>query len=120
MAEVESLSIEVESSFIGYESLEGDGQVAALLKDGESVKGLSEGELGVVVLETTPFYAESGGQVGDRGTLRPGNGTFNVTDAGMSAFAAWEWSKGGNLAIGDTVHAALDRRLQRDRHRRRA
>ena len=101
MAEVESLSIEVESSFIGYESLEGDGQVAALLKDGESVKGLSEGELGVVVLETTPFYAESGGQVGDRGTLKTESGTFNVTDTQKygSAFAHIGMVKSGNLAI---------------------
>ena len=115
MAEVESLSIEVESSFIGYESLEGDGQVAALLKDGESVKGLSEGELGVVVLETTPFYAESGGQVGDRGTLKTESGTFNVTDTQKygSAFAHIGMVKSGNLAIGDTVHAAVDADLRR-------
>ena len=62
MAEVESLNVEVESNFIGYETLEGDGQVAALLKDGESVGALNEGEQGVVVLETTPFYAESSGR----------------------------------------------------------
>ena len=115
MAEVESLNIEVESSFIGYESLEGDGQVAALLKDGESVKGLSEGELGVVVLETTPFYAESGGQVGDRGTLKTESGTFNVTDTQKygSAFAHIGMVKSGNLSIGDTVHAAVDADLRR-------
>ena len=115
MAEVESLNIEVESSFIGYESLEGDGQVAALLKDGESVKGLSKGELGVVVLETTPFYAESGGQVGDRGTLKTESGTFNVTDTQKygSAFAHIGMVKSGHLAIGDTVHAAVDADLRR-------
>ena len=114
MAEVESLNIEVESSFIGYESLEGDGEVAALLKDGESIKALSEGELGVVVLETTPFYAESGGQVGDRGTLKTESGTFNVTDTQKygSAFAHIGMVKTGNLSVGDTVHAAVDADLR--------
>ncbi len=115
MAEVESLNIEVESNFIGYESLEGDGQVAALLKDGESVEALNEGEQGVVVLETTPFYAESGGQVGDRGTVKTASGTFSVTDTQKygAAFAHLGAVESGKLSVGDTVHAAVDADLRR-------
>ena len=115
MAEVESLNIEVESNFIGYESLEGDGQVAALLKDGESVEALNQGEQGVVVLETTPFYAESGGQVGDRGTVKTASGTFSVTDTQKygAAFAHLGAVESGKLSVGDTVHAAVDSDLRR-------
>ena len=115
MAEVESLNIEVESNFIGYESLEGDGQVAALLKDGESVEALNQGEQGVVVLETTPFYAESGGQVGDRGTVKTASGTFSVTDTQKygAAFAHLGAVESGKLSVGDTVHAAVDADLRR-------
>ena len=58
-----------ETTFHGYESLEAKGKVLALYKDGAAVDELHEGDLGVVVLDHTPFYAESGGQCGDRGEL---------------------------------------------------
>ena len=62
--------------FQGYEQLETNAKVLALYKDGASVKELNEGDLGVVVLDNTPFYAESGGQIGDSGELKGSNGIF--------------------------------------------
>ena len=64
--------------FRGYESLSEEGRVVALYKDGARVESLATGERGVVVLDRTPFYAESGGQVGDRGELHEGR---HVPDA---------------------------------------
>ncbi len=74
------LQLEGETCFTGYEQISGTGQVTALLKDGELVADLHEGERGVVVLDSTPFYAESGGQVGDSGLLTSEGVEFEVTD----------------------------------------
>ena len=68
------------TNFHGYEALEFSGQVLALYRDGSPVDALREGDLGVVVLDETPFYAESGGQVGDRGLLQGAQGIFAVED----------------------------------------
>ena len=76
----EKLDIEGETGFTGYEDLEGSSSVVALFKGGESVSELTAGESGVVVLDNTPFYAESGGQAGDHGTLSWDSGQFIVTD----------------------------------------
>ena len=68
------------SAFEGYETLQANGRVTALLKGGEQVDRLEEGEEGAVVLDATPFYAESGGQVGDQGRIVSDTGVFEVAD----------------------------------------
>ncbi|OYY80944.1 MAG: alanine--tRNA ligase, partial [Methylophilales bacterium 16-45-9] len=70
----------ITTTFYGYEKLETAGQVTALYKDGVAVSKLNEGEQGIVVLNNTPFYAESGGQIGDCGEVRSTNGIFTVED----------------------------------------
>lgn len=68
------------SAFKGYETLNADGRITALLKGGEQVNRLEEGEEGAVILDATPFYAESGGQVGDQGRIVADTGVFEVAD----------------------------------------
>ncbi|MGA8148975.1 MAG: alanine--tRNA ligase [Gallionellaceae bacterium] len=97
--------------FHGYEMLEGKGNVLALYKGGASVNELKEGELGVVVLDDTPFYAESGGQVGDRGELRSVHGIFAVEDTQKiqaSVFGHHGVVTTGKLSVGNSVTARVD------------
>ena len=97
--------------FHGYELLENKGNVLALYKDGVSVNELNEGELGVVVLDETPFYAESGGQVGDCGELRSVHGIFTVEDTQKiqaSVFGHHGVVKTGKLSVGNGVTARVD------------
>jgi alanyl-tRNA synthetase len=99
------------TTFHGYDKLTHDGNVLALYKDGVAVNELKEGELGVVVLDHTPFYAESGGQVGDRGALQGINGQFEVEDTQKiqaQVFGHHGVVKNGSLAIGDAVLARVD------------
>jgi len=99
------------TTFHGYEKLETTGNVLALYKDGAAVNELHEGELGVVVLDDTPFYAESGGQVGDRGELRSVHGIFAVEDTQKvqaSVFGHHGVVKTGKLSVGNGVTARVD------------
>ncbi len=75
-----ALNLEGETEFTGYEHLASSSQVQALLKEGEAVDVLNAGDSGVIVLAETPFYAESGGQVGDSGYLAGSAGRFEVRD----------------------------------------
>ena len=69
------------TEFLGYETETASGEIVALIKDGARVKALKEGERGTVIINQTPFYAESGGQIGDRGWLTLGKNTvFSVED----------------------------------------
>ncbi len=99
------------TAFHGYDSLETKGNVLALYKDGTAVNELFEGEMGVVVLDDTPFYAESGGQVGDRGELRSSHGIFAVEDTlkiQATVFGHHGVVKTGKLTVGNGVAAKLD------------
>ena len=75
-----SLRLEGSTQFTGYEDLAGRGRVLALLRDGEPVSSLAADQRGVVVLDSTPFYAESGGQMGDTGYLEADGARLEVTD----------------------------------------
>jgi alanyl-tRNA synthetase len=100
-----------ETAFHGYESLDAKGKVLALYKDGAAVNELHEGDLGVVVLDHTPFYAESGGQVGDRGELKGVGGIFAVEDTlkiQAAVFGHHGVLKTGKLAVGQEVAAKVD------------
>ncbi|MDD2883641.1 MAG: alanine--tRNA ligase [Dechloromonas sp.] len=100
-----------ETAFHGYESLDAKGKVLALYKDGVAVDALHEGDLGVVVLDNTPFYAESGGQVGDRGELKGTGGIFAVEDTlkiQAAVFGHHGVLKTGKLVVGQEVAAKVD------------
>jgi len=99
------------TTFHGYDSLEHKGNILALYQDGVAVNELSEGEIGVVVLDDTPFYAESGGQVGDNGELRSVHGIFAVEDTQKiqaSVFGHHGVVKTGKLSLGNNVTAKVD------------
>ena len=100
-----------ETLFRGYEVLEDKGSILALYKDGAAVNELLEGEMGVVVLDNTPFYAESGGQVGDQGELRGAAGIFGVEDTQKiqaTVFGHHGVVRTGKLALGENVNARVD------------
>ncbi|MEN3373162.1 alanine--tRNA ligase [Dechloromonas sp. ZS-1] len=100
-----------ETTFHGYEQLEAKGKVLALYKDGAAVSELHEGDLGVVVLDHTPFYAESGGQCGDRGELKGAGGIFAVEDTlkiQAAVFGHHGILKTGSLTVGQDVSAKVD------------
>ncbi|MBT3043599.1 MAG: alanine--tRNA ligase [Candidatus Thiodiazotropha sp. (ex Codakia orbicularis)] len=105
------LGLEEETRFSGYDHLEEQGRVVALLRDGESVSALQQGESGMVFLDNTSFYAESGGQVGDQGVLEGDGLLFEVDDTlkqGGELFAHIGKLEEGILAVGDKVTAQVN------------
>jgi len=99
------------TDFIGYETLETTAHVLALYKDGITVNALAEGDLGIVVLDTTPFYAESGGQIGDCGILRSSDGIFAVEDTQKiqaHVFGHHGILSTGIIKIGDQIEAKVN------------
>ncbi len=108
------VKVDTATDFLGYDATEGQGKVIALYKDGQSVEQLAEGEEGVVVLDRTPFYAESGGQVGDSGYLQAGAARFDVRDTTKTggAFLHHGVIASGALAVGATVEARVDADVQ--------
>ena len=98
------------TEFLGYTHLDASAVVVALAKDGEQVDALAAGDSGIVVLNQTPFYAESGGQQGDRGSLISANGSYQVM--GTKKFGSHFGHEGklgmGELKVGDTVNARVE------------
>lgn len=106
------------SEFKGYDSLELNGKVTALFIDGKAVDAVNAGQEAVVILDQTPFYAESGGQVGDKGELKGAGFSFQVSDAQKYGQAIGHIGKltSGSLKVGDAVQADVDQaRRQRIR-----
>ncbi len=109
---------ELASEFTGYDHSQGEAKVVALYKDGEPVEELSSGEQGIVVLDQTPFYGESGGQVGDTGLLNNGPATlFEVHDTqkqGAAFLHIGVVRDGQDIKVGDGVEALVDSSLRGD------
>lgn len=108
------VKVDSATEFLGYEATEAQGKIIALYKDGQSVDQLGEGEQGVVVLDRTPFYAESGGQIGDTGYLQAGAARFDVRDTTKTggAFLHHGVVASGALVIGSPVQANVDAQVQ--------
>ena len=110
MRAYEALDIR-ETAFLGYDRVETDTVVAAILKDGEPVQRADAGERVEIVLRETPFYAEGGGQVGDTGVVAASGGSARVSDTqkplGELIIHAAEVVQ-GSIAVGDAVHASVD------------
>ena len=108
------VKVEQDTQFLGYTTHSGEGKVIGLYKAGQSVQALAEGDEGVVILDQTPFYAESGGQVGDRGYLQVGNGRFQVSDTTKSggAFLHHGIVALGGIEVGQTVQTQVEGDLQ--------
>ena len=103
------------NTFVGYEHLEAPAKVVALYLDGTPVAELKAGQSGVVVLDTTPFYAESGGQVGDEGEIVAGSARFDVADTQKikaDVFGHHGSVSQGTLAVGDSVTARVNTTLR--------
>nr|WP_314541330.1 alanine--tRNA ligase [uncultured Massilia sp.] len=99
------------TKFVGYDSLVHNTHVLALYAGGVSVQELKAGQDGIVVLDTTPFYAESGGQVGDKGVIKAAGGLFDVEDTlkiQAEVFGHHGVLQSGSLKVGDTVDAQVD------------
>ncbi|ELE3781069.1 alanine--tRNA ligase [Salmonella enterica] len=104
------IRVDSASEFKGYDHLELNGKVTALFVDGKAVEVINAGQEAVVVLDQTPFYAESGGQVGDKGELKGAGFTFAVDDTQKYGQAIGHIGKlsAGDLKVGDAVQADVD------------
>ena len=104
------IRVDSASEFKGYDHLELNGKVTALFVDGKAVDAINAGQEAVVVLDQTPFYAESGGQVGDKGELKGASFSFAVEDTQKYGQAIGHIGKlaAGSLKVGDAVQADVD------------
>ncbi len=106
----DAITTDAVSEFLGYDGTDGSSTVVSLYKDGAAVDVLTAGDEGAVVLSVTPFYAESGGQVGDAGILADEGKLFNVSDTQKSAKAIVHYGlvEAGELRAGDQLEAIVD------------
>ncbi|UAW97456.1 alanine--tRNA ligase [Halopseudomonas nanhaiensis] len=104
------LKVDAETRFQGYEGTAGSGRIVALFCEGQAADRLEEGQAGVVILDETPFYAESGGQVGDTGYLEGAGVRFDVRDTtkGGNAHLHHGVVASGSLSVGATIRAVVD------------
>ncbi|MGI2014415.1 alanine--tRNA ligase [Shewanella oncorhynchi] len=111
-----ALKIDAETAFSGYTELAGQAKVTAIYQNGESVTAIKAGDEAVVVLDVTPFYAESGGQVGDKGQLVANGIEFTVNDTQKYGQATGHQGvlATGSLSVGQVIEAKVDKKL---RHR---
>ncbi|AVI66981.1 alanine--tRNA ligase [Shewanella sp. NKUCC05_KAH] len=111
-----ALKIDTETAFSGYTELAGQAKVTAIYQNGESVTAIKAGDEAVVVLDVTPFYAESGGQVGDKGQLVANGIEFTVNDTQKYGQATGHQGvlATGSLSVGQVIEAKVDKKL---RHR---
>ncbi len=114
-ADFEAKVIKSKTAFTGYDQLEDQGRVLALFRDGESAERLGEGGEGLLLLDRTPFYAESGGQAGDHGLLREGDAELAVLDTQKQgdAFLHRIRVQKGGVAVGDKLEACVDKQRRR-------
>ena len=99
------------TEFLGYESNQSEGVILNLIKENSEVKSLSTGEEGMIITNQTPFYGESGGQLGDKGTIVSGNSVFEVEDTQKklgNLFVHYGSLKTGSIKVGDTVELKID------------
>lgn len=104
------IRVDGSSEFKGYDNLELNGKVIALFIDGKAVEQVNAGQDAVVILDATPFYAESGGQIGDKGELKGAGFSFSVSDTQKYGQAIGHVGKlaTGSLKVGDGVQAMVD------------
>lgn len=115
-ATADGLTIESQTTFTGYEHLQDRGKVLALFREGAAVQKLAVGDEGLLVLDRTPFYAESGGQVGDHGVLTVGNARVTVLDTQKQgeAFLHRVKVEVGEVAVGSEAEARVDAHSRRE------
>ncbi|MCX0326595.1 alanine--tRNA ligase [Acinetobacter radioresistens] len=108
------VKVEDETEFSGYDATEGQGQIIAIYKDGSLVDEVTEGDEALIVLNQTPFYAESGGQIGDTGIFKNETGIFEVQDTKKSgnAFVHQGIVTMGNLKVTQNVEATVKAELR--------
>ena len=106
----DQVSIDGETTFCGYEQTHNQATITSILLEGKHVEQLHQGQQGIIVLDNSPFYAESGGQAGDLGQISTDNANFNVTDTRKQgkAFTHIGISENGNFKVGDIVTAHID------------
>nr|WP_328797238.1 alanine--tRNA ligase [Marinomonas colpomeniae] len=108
-----SINLDSVTEFTGYDNLNGSCEIEAIIADGVSVDSIDAGQTAAIILKTTPFYGESGGQIGDQGWLR-GSGAFKVSNTTKQAKAHLHHGelREGSLRIGDVVAGEVDRTMR--------
>ena len=99
------------TEFLGYEKIQSEGVILKLIKNNKEVDSLKTGEKGMIVVNQTPFYGESGGQLGDIGKINSGNNSFTVNDVQKklgNLFVHFGVMDGGSLKVGESVELKID------------